>query len=430
MPSFASAWGGSGMGSEWQETTLGEICLSQGGSIQTGPFGSQLHASDYLEQGIPVVMPANIGDNGIVEDGIARIGTEDANRLSQHKLNLGDVVFSRRGDVTRNALIRPQEVGWLCGTGCLKVRLGNESKAKAKFIAYVLRLPETKEWLIRHAVGATMPNLNTTILAAVPVLLPPMEIQELASGMLGALDDKIALLRETNATLEAIAQGIFKSWFVDFDPVRAKGEGRDPEGMPPEVVDLFPSEFEDSELGAIPKGWRVVRIGELLELSYGKALKATDRTQGEVPVYGSGGINGTHDRALIDHPTVIVGRKGTVGSLYWEDRPCFPIDTVFFVKPMLASLEFCFRSLQTQPLRDMNTDAAVPGLNRENVYRLKVGLPPPSILEVFDQIVGSFRNRMQGIRSEVSGLEDLRDTLLPRLMSGKLRIPEAEEALA
>jgi type I restriction enzyme S subunit len=202
-------------------------------------------------------MPTNIGDGGIAAEGIARISSEDADRLKQHKLNLGDVVFSRRGDVTRNALIQSHEVGWLCGTGCLKVRLGNESRAKAKFIAYCLRLPETKEWLVRHAVGATMPNLNTSILSAVPMLLPPMDIQEEASGMLGALDDKIALLRETNATLEAIAQALFKSWFVDFDPVRAKTEGRDPEGVPTEVADLFPSEFEDSELGAIPKGWRV-----------------------------------------------------------------------------------------------------------------------------------------------------------------------------
>ena len=139
-------------------TTLGEICESQGGAIQTGPFGSQLHTSDYKEFGIPVVMPTNIGDGGIVEDGIARIDQSDVDRLSQHKLQLGDIVFSRRGDVTKNALIREREVGWFCGTGCLKVRLGNEKTATAKFISHCLRSPDIKEWLVRHAVGATMPG--------------------------------------------------------------------------------------------------------------------------------------------------------------------------------------------------------------------------------------------------------------------------------
>ncbi len=245
------------MSSEWQDTTLGQICAAQGGAIQTGPFGSQLHTSDYTEFGIPVVMPTNIGDGGIVEDGIARIDQADVDRLSQHTLRMGDIVFSRRGDVTKNALIRQHEVGWFCGTGCLKVRLGDESIATAKFISHCLRLPDIKDWLNRHAVGATMPNLNTGILSAVPIYLPPLRVQLEIAAMLGALDDRITLLRETNATLEAIAQALFKSWFVDFDPVRAKMEGRAPEGMDEATAALFPDALEESELGWVPKGWRL-----------------------------------------------------------------------------------------------------------------------------------------------------------------------------
>ena len=107
------------MSAEWTATTLGQICAAQGGAIQTGPFGSQLHTSDYKAVGVPVVMPTNIGEGGIVLDGIARIDQADVERLSQHKLRLGDIVFSRRGDVTKNALVREHEVGWFCGTGCL-----------------------------------------------------------------------------------------------------------------------------------------------------------------------------------------------------------------------------------------------------------------------------------------------------------------------
>lgn len=412
-----------------ETTILGAICIVQGGTIQTGPFGSQLHTSDYKAVGTPVVMPTNIGDGGIVEDGIARIGPSDVDRLFQHKLRLGDIVFSRRGDVTKNALIRQREVGWLCGTGCLKVRLGNETVASAKFISHYLRLPETKEWLVRHAVGATMPNLNTAILSAVPISLPPLSTQLEVTGILDALDDKIALLRETNATLEAIAQALFKSWFVDFDPVRAKAEGREPEGVPPEIADLFPGGFEDSELGEIPKGWKVARLGDVIELAYGKALKTTDRKPGHVPVYGSGGITGFHDNAYVDGPSIIVGRKGTVGSLYWEDRHFYPIDTVFFVKSRLAPLTFCYYAMQRLGLEKMNTDAAVPGLNRNNAYRLPVVLPVSPVLAAFDSVANSLRSRIRCGIEQQDTLATLRDSLLPQLMSGKLRLAEVKSLI-
>ena len=269
------------MSFEWQATTLGQICVAQGGAIQTGPFGSQLHNSDYKEFGVPVVMPTNIGDGGIVEDGIARIDEADVERLSQHKLRMGDIVFSRRGDVTKNALIRPHEVGWFCGTGCLKVRLGDETVATAKFISHCLRLPDIKDWLVRHAVGATMPNLNTGILAAVPIYLPPLRTQLEIAEILGALDDRITLLRETNATLEAIAQALFKSWFVDFDPVRAKLEGRAPEGMDEATAALFPDGFEESALGLVPRGGGYCRLAMRL-----KPLVALHQTP-KIPPTGS-----------------------------------------------------------------------------------------------------------------------------------------------
>lgn len=413
------------MSFEWKATTLGSICDVQGGAIQTGPFGSQLHTSDYKDIGIPVVMPTNIGDGGIMESGIARIDQTDVDRLSQHKLRLNDIVFSRRGDVTKNALIRPHEVGWFCGTGCLKVRLGDESIANAKFISHCLRLPDIKDWLVRHAVGATMPNLNTGILSAVPIRLPPLQTQLDIAAMLGALDDSIILLRETNATLEAIAQALFKSWFIDFDPVRAKLEGRVPEGMDEATAALFPDGFEGSELGAVPRGWQPSRLGDFIDLAYGKALKAGDREPGVVPVYGSGGITGWHNVALVSAPSIVIGRKGTVGTLYWESRPFFPIDTVFFVKSMLP-LTYCYYLLQTLGLKDMNTDAAVPGLNRENVYRLKVPKCPDSLFLAFDAIVTPLREAIEHNARQAETLVRVRDTLLPRLISGALRLPNVE----
>ncbi len=374
-------------------------------------------------------MPTNIGNGRITEDGIARIAPADVERLSQHELKLGDVVFSRRGDVTKNALIRAREVGWLCGTGCLKVRLGSESIASSKFVSHYLRLPQIKEWLNRHAVGATMPNLNTAILSAVPLVLPPFTAQLEIAEVLDDFDNRISLLFETNATLEAIAQALFKSWFVDFDPVCAKMEGRVPESMDEAMAAMFPDNLVNHGQASIPRGWNCTRLDSILELAYGKALKATDRMPGDVPVYGSGGVTGYHDEALVQGPGIVIGRKGTVGSLFWEDRPFYPIDTVFYVRSN-APLVYCFELLRTLPLSDMNTDAAVPGLNRNNVYRLEVVHPPAHLLAAYDAICAPLRARLATNCKLAATLELLRDTLLPRLISGKLRLPDAESLVS
>lgn len=277
--------------------------------------------------------------------------------------------------------------------------------------------------------GAANPLVTQTDLSKLTIPVPAPRVQAEVAATLRSLDDRIDLLRQTNATLESIAQALFKSWFIDFDPVRAKAEGREPEGMDAATAALFPAEFEDSALGLIPKGWGVQRLSDMLELAYGKALKATDRRDGQVPVYGSGGITGFHDEALVQSGSIIVGRKGTVGSLYWEDKPFFPIDTTFYVKPKSAPLTFCFYALQCLGLESMNTDAAVPGLNRENAYRLELIRPAPEALRAFDDLGSSLRATMRCNDERAALLACLRDTLLPRLISGKLRLPEAQAQL-
>lgn len=195
---------------------------------------------------------------------------------------------------------------------------------------------------------------------------------------------------------------------------------------------LFPDTMQESELGAIPKGWQVKRVGDLIELAYGKALKSTDRQEGAVPVYGSGGITGCHNEALVPHGAIIVGRKGTVGSLYWEDDPFYPIDTTFYVKPKAVPMTYCFYAMQTLGLNKMNTDAAVPGLNRENVYRLELVKPSTPVLNAFDGLVAQIRKTMQANETTGQSLAELRDTLLPKLLSGELSVDNtsAEAATA
>ncbi len=238
------------------------------------------------------------------------------------------------------------------------------------------------------------------------------------------LDDKIELNRRMNETLESMARALFKDWFVDFGPTRAKVEGQEPY-LAQELWDLFPDALDDDDK---PVGWEEKRVDNTLELVYGKALKASDRVDGPFPVYGLGGITGYHNRPLVEGPSIIVGRKGAVGKLYWEDGPFFPIDTVFYVKQK-APLTFCFYLLQTLGLDGMNTDAAVPGLNRNNAYRLPVAWSRENIRTAFDELVKLWRQKMRSNADESRTLAQLRDLLLPKLMSGEVRLREAEHAV-
>lgn len=156
------------------------------------------------------------------------------------------------------ALIRKREEGWLCGTGCLRIRLG-QGIADPNFVSFYLGHPAVKNWIVQHAIGATMPNLNTSILSSLPIILPPLPEQRAIARILGSLDDKIEANRRMNETLEALARTLFKSWFVDFDPVRAKMDGHRKRGhplpgQPAHFYDLFSNRLVDSELGEIPEG--------------------------------------------------------------------------------------------------------------------------------------------------------------------------------
>ncbi|QQZ44313.1 restriction endonuclease subunit S [Pseudomonas sp. SK3(2021)] len=336
---------------------------------------------------------------------------------------VGDVLLTKDGSIGRVAVVD-------CDGVCINqsvALLRPNRRINSHFLKYLLLSPHYQRVMEGDSDGSTIKHIYITRVDKMQVLVPPLLEQESIFQLVGSIDDRITLLRETNSTLEAIAQTLFRSWFVDFDPVHAKAVGLEPEGMDAATAALFPSSFEESEQGLVPAGWELQKVQDLMELSYGKALKATDRIDGPVPVYGSGGVTGSHNKSLVNGPSVIVGRKGTVGSLYWEDRPFFPIDTVFYVRTD-KPLTYCYCLLKTLGLESMNTDGAVPGLNRNNVYRLPVVVATKSILESFDKIVFSLRKKMFSNNQLAQTLTQLRDTLLPRLISGQLRLPEATAA--
>jgi type I restriction enzyme, S subunit len=215
-------------GARWI-TTVGDVCDRFGGSVQTGPFGSQLHASDYEAHGVPVVMPQDLHGGVIRRERIARVKPKHAIRLKQHVLRVGDVVFSRRGDVSRFAIVSETEDGWLCGTGSIRIRL-NAPDVEVGYLRHYLHQEGVGNWLRHHAKGVTMPNLNTQVIRALPLVYPPVSEQRWIAEILDKADALRAKRRAALAQLEALKQFIFNDMFGDREailnrwPMRKLGE--------------------------------------------------------------------------------------------------------------------------------------------------------------------------------------------------------------
>ncbi len=191
----------------WRLSVLSDIAIERG--LQTGPFGSQLKASEYSENGIPVVMPSDLADYRISTNSIARIPVERAREMGKHQLQAGDIIFGRRGDIGRCAMVTENEEGWICGTGCLRVRLSLK-KALPEFVIQYLDLPQAIGWLQSNAVGQTMLNLNTTILSELPLYLPPLAEQRKIAEILSSWDEAIQLVEALIAALKERKRGLMQ----------------------------------------------------------------------------------------------------------------------------------------------------------------------------------------------------------------------------
>ena len=342
-----------------------------------------------------------------------------------------------RGDIVMTTEAPLGEVAQLDGTRvALAQRVitlrGKPDLLDNTFLKFLLQSNGVQEELRSRGTGTTVVGIRQSELRKVSLTLPPLAEQKAIAAVLGALDDKIELNRRMNATLEAMARALFQSWFVDFDPVRAKLDGRQPPNLAPATAALFPDSFQDSELGHIPKVWEVKKLGEVIELAYGKPLKAEDRKTGPICVYGANGPVGWHDEKLVSGPGIVVGRKGNPGVVTWAHGDFYPIDTTFYVEPkgVCRSLYFLFYALTNHDLANLSADSAVPGLNRNHAYMSKQVIPPAPLLEAFDKQAAPLFDAIHANEIQSRTLATLRDTLLPKLLSGELSVAELDFAAA
>ncbi|MEL1716879.1 restriction endonuclease subunit S [Klebsiella pneumoniae] len=385
---------------------------------------------------------------------------------SGSKFSNSDTLFARitpcleNGKTSLVSGLRDDEVAF--GSTEFIVLSAKEPEYDSDYIYYLSRLPEFRSFAQSRMEGTSgRQRVAWQALAEYEYEFPDKVCRKYAGELLKKFDDKILLNHQINQTLEQVAQALFKSWFVDFEPVKAQIavlevggsqedatlaamtaiSGKDADSLTifeqehPEkyaelraTAELFPSTMQESELGDIPAGWSSQRMSNIATLHYGKALKKTERIDGPYPVYGSGGVTGSHNGYLVEGPGIIVGRKGSIGTIYWEDGKFHPIDTVYYVATKEEiPLSYLYYLMKTLNLPSMNTDAAVPGLNRDNVYRLEVLKPTQSILNRFDNYIATIRNGIQKNNNTIVSLVGLRDTLLPKLLSGEIPLPEAEE---
>lgn len=416
--------GGSlGMENDFIDSEYGEICASFDfaplsdlvveGGVQTGPFGSQLHAEDYVEVGTPIITVEHLGNNRIIHSNLPKVSDEDRERLSRFALQTGDIVFSRVGSVDRRAIVHAEEDGWLFSGRCLRVR-PDKTKIDNGYLSYFFGAPTFKEHIRKIAVGATMPSLNTKILGNIRIFFPPLPEQRAIAAILGALDDKIELNRRMNRTLEAMAQALFKEWFVD--------EAEEEWGGSPvsEVVDINPAR-------PLKKGEMATYLDMANMPTYGhRAIEWVKRPFGS----GTRFMNGDTLLARIT-PCLENGKTAFVdflndGEIGWGS-------TEFIIlrpKPPLPP-EFGYYLARDENFRNhvIKNMTGTSGRQRAPASCLDqylIAVPPADLARNFGDSVRIFMAKIRSNDEQSRTLAALRDALLPKLLSGEVRVQDAE----
>jgi type I restriction enzyme S subunit len=364
--------------------------------ITVGFVGSM--SSLFVEDGVPLLRGQNIRPYALDLTNLKYISPATHKKWKKSALFPGDVVIVRVG-YPGTACVIPEGVGDLNAASLVIVR-PDPLKLDSQYLCYVLNSPWGKARIQGSLVGAAQQVFNTHTAASLEIATPPLPEQKRIAEILSAYNELIENSQRRIKILETMARKLYREWFVHF---RYPGHQNTP---------LIPS-----SLGDIPKGWEVKKLGEIMELNYGKSLKKEDRRDGKFPVYGSSGIVGTHDSKLVEGPGIIVGRKGNVGSVFWCDDDFYVIDTAYFVTSSLP-LRFLFYVLPT--LNFINSDAAVPGLSRNQAYTLDILVPSSDLLTRFCELADTFETQVATLQRQIQNLRKTRDLLLPRLLSGQI----------
>ena len=375
----------------WPMKKIGDVC-------DVLP-GFAFKSVDLGQEGIPVIKIGNITDSHSVDVASAQCLPENLymERHKKYLLKDGDILIAMTGATAgKVGRIRcPADQIMLLNQRVAKI---NPKGLNPDFFWSAISTDRYRTVFYGLGGGAAQPNMSGAQIESVEILCPPVDQQQRIASILSAYDDLIENNRRRIQLLEQAARLLYKEWFVYL---------------------RFPGHEHVKIKDGVPDGWEKNQIGELAPFKYGKALKEGDRIPGPYPVYGSSGIVGTHDTALVAGTAIIVGRKGNVGSVYWSNIDFYPIDTVYYIEAENSSLYLYYALLHTQ---FNSTDVAVPGLNRNYAHSRTVLVPDDKIINLFEQHSEVIHDQIERLVKQRQVLTKARDLLLPRLMNGEVAI--------
>lgn len=446
------------MRSEWETIKLGDYCTKIGsGSTPRG--GSNV----YLQHGkYTLIRSQNVLNNSFSSNGLVYIDEDAAKKLQNVSIEKDDVLLNITGDSVARVCKAPLQYLPARVNQHVAIIRTNGDKLNSSYVNYYLNSNNMQTYMLSLAsAGATRNALTKTMIENLDISLPSLQTQKKIAHILSTLDDKIELNRKMNQTLEAMAQALFKSWFVDFDPVHAKLTCKSEEelelaakelGISKQILDLFPNEFEESELGMIPKGWEVKELISLVKHLKPGTNYQPDRVEDGIPfVNGKHIQNGfldltdikyiTEDEFQRVHKTwkpeaydVLITRIGTlgkVGVILESDLPLALHYNSINIKANKLSyyfLYFLFKSDFFQKQFHMYKKHAVQEfITIEAVEQLKIILPhSDKVLNEFNEYFKNIFDNIENNTLQIKTLQKTRDTLLPKLLSGELDVSEFE----
>ena len=345
----------------------------------------------------PYLRVVDFGEDGINRSDIKYIDAETFDQVKRYTIDSRDIYISIAGTIGRVGIVPEDLSGANLTENAAKITDISDD-IDHRYLMYYLRSPIGQGAIKNRIGGTSQPKLALYKISDIDFPYRLLSIQKMIASILSAYDNLIENNRRRIQLLEQAARLLYKEWFVHL---------------------RFPGHEHVKIKDGVPEGWEKKPLGEVASLNYGKSLKADNRLPGSIPVYGSSGIVGTHNRAMVNGPTIIVGRKGNVGSVYWSPEDCFPIDTVYYVQSESCSLRLYY-ALRTVPF--ISTDVAVPGLNRDFAHSRQILTPSSSYHRLFENTVGPFHQQIDILRRQNAKLERSRDLILPKLMNGEITI--------
>ncbi|MBV9790949.1 MAG: restriction endonuclease subunit S [Chloroflexi bacterium] len=409
-----------------------------------GPFGSNLVSRDYVSLGVPVIRGQNMSSRW-VEGDFAFVSEKKAAQLSPNTARPGDLIFTQRGTLGQVAIVPQQPFDhYIVSQSQMKLTVDSQ-QTDALFLYYFFSSEEQQDYVRRNAVQTGVPHTNLEHLRRTPLLLPPLPEQRAIAAILGALDDKIELNRTMNQRLEQMAQALFKSWFVDFDPVHANRNGEAMPGLAREVQALFPSAFEDSALGEIPQGWQIEPLDRIAHFLNGLALQKFPAIDDYLPVIKIAelrkGVTESSGKAspnieakyIVDDGDILFSWSGSLEVVVWCGGRGALNQHLF--KVTSAQYPRWFYYLWTKEhLPEFQSIAAgkattMGHIQRHHLTAATTRVPPPHVLKSMTNIIEPLLMHIVNNNIASRTLAATRDALLPKLLSGEVRVREVEKMI-